>query len=936
MKSMEKGDILALLGQLPGYKWNCESDYVEEPISDPFGSGSECWRYTVIDEGNICVQKLCDGQEMGIPKVGSLRQLLWNKLPLKNVCEIYSQQYNEWKKQNNGVPFIPTDIISDGGEDPVKSDDFIRSFWSGTGSVLQLVMADYGMGKSSFCHGVRMLAAEELQVSFLNGFASFPFVFDLNEFRNQDLDEFIQNQLIVRYKLSIPFRAFEKLCRDGIFSVALDAWDQMHDTPYAGQVNKDIAQFSMLWHDQGRVLITCRRTFYQNQLHMKRENPLSGSPMKLARPYTLCGFDLDSVRRYIDGTEAPFPRNAAWLENSWRQNRELLERPLNLLLLAKHFDAVKVQYDLEREKVDANQLFEVILQKWQEKYHIESALQKLVMCTLSSGLNRNVREDQYLAWIEEDTWEQTRAAFAELDFVKYEENSIEFRLAAYQEYLWAYFVMQELNKKQLCSRNTLVNRYLLLPEVRAWIVKKLSKEENDCLQWQLANLAYKLKEDIGYSGANALTLLGTLNRIPYYKAQFSQQKLDNRQLQGADLRGLNLSGLSFRNSNLTRANLSYTKLDNTDFYGADLTELVMDEYGSLQKCAFLYQKRGPCVVAGTGSGGVLTFRISERKTDLDTLANDMIRDIAADSAGVYTASSDGLVGYIDQDGRLLNAYIAANGLQSITPGTEGAVYIGADHAGLHHYNWRLGNKAQIKVLDLQDQPAPITTVAAVHYYSSGKERYIAYLAEQKKQLILLELKKSTEGKIEGIGELKDTGLSFEDFCIADSKLIYAVKRRGIYFCAIEWFFGKMDQNSLLAEKQNLLKTDNPVELAWAKEIQTVFVLEKANMAEAVTVIETTDTAPAGHARYINWRLHDYNYAPKAESINGFCVSDDGQYIAIAGERLAVFAWSEEDELYNLIQEPIEAKISCEGAIFERCEGLSNRMLQILQKRGAKA
>ena len=102
------------------------------------------------------------------------------------------------------------------------------------------------------------------------------------------------------------------------------------------------------------------------------------------------------------------------------------------------------------------------------------------------------------------------------------------------------------------------------------------------------------------------------------------------------------------------------------------------------------------------------------------------------------------------------------------------------------------------------------------------------------------------------------------------------------------------------------------------------------------MIETTDTAPAGHARYINWRLHDYNYAPKAESINGFCVSDDGQYIAIAGERLAVFAWSEEDELYNLIQEPIEAKISCEGAIFERCEGLSNRMLQILQKRGAKA
>ena len=91
---MEKTEILALLGQLPGYKWDGESDYVDEPISDPFGSGAECWRYTVMDEGDICVQKICDGKEMGKPKVGFLRQFLWNKLPLKNVCEIYSQQYN--------------------------------------------------------------------------------------------------------------------------------------------------------------------------------------------------------------------------------------------------------------------------------------------------------------------------------------------------------------------------------------------------------------------------------------------------------------------------------------------------------------------------------------------------------------------------------------------------------------------------------------------------------------------------------------------------------------------------------------------------------------------------------------------------------------------------------------------------------------------------
>ena len=100
---MEKSDILALLEQLPGHEWNHENDYVEESINNPFDSGVECWHYTVMDEGNICVQKMCDGQYLGEPQFGSLRQLLWNKLPLKNVCEIYSQQYNEWKKQNNAV-----------------------------------------------------------------------------------------------------------------------------------------------------------------------------------------------------------------------------------------------------------------------------------------------------------------------------------------------------------------------------------------------------------------------------------------------------------------------------------------------------------------------------------------------------------------------------------------------------------------------------------------------------------------------------------------------------------------------------------------------------------------------------------------------------------------------------------------------------------------
>ena len=755
---MDKTEILELLAELPGFERRPDSDFVEEAIINPFEASEECWRYTVTDEGGISVQKICAGQPVGEAMYGEFRQLLWNKLRLDKVCAAYLNQYQTWKVQNNGATFISTDIVSDGDEKEVeKSHDFIRTFWHGTGNVLYLVMADYGMGKSSFCQGVRLLAGQEIQLPFLEGTASFPFVFDLNEFRNQDLDEFIQNRLTARYKVHITYKAFEKLCQAGIFSVVLDAWDQMHDTPYARQVRQDISQFSPLWSDNGRVLITCRRTFYQNQLHMKRKNLLSESPMKCARPFTLCGFDQNSVRQYFTQTKTQLLAEEAWLSLCWEANRELLERPLTLMLLVRYYDLIKPRYDLEKERVDAYQLFEVILQEWQGRYQMEDALKTLVMCTLRSGLNRSIPQDTYLSWIEETSREQTIHALKELDFITCDGDSIEFHLAAYQEFLWAYFVIQELNKRQLCETDTLLNRYLLLQEVRRWIVKVLSKEQNDCLQTQLNLLAYKLKDEVGYSGGNALTLLGDLNQIPYYKEQLSQQNLTDRPLQGADLRGLDLRGLAFRRSNLTRANLSYTKLDGADFTNVELAECEMDEYGVLQKCAFLDPNGSPCVVAGTESGGVLTFRISEKDADITTLANDTIRDIAADSAGVYTASSDGQVGYIDQHGQLRNVCIATSGLQSIVPGPAGVVYIGADHAGLYYYNWKSAYHKQIHVFDLQKKPFSVTSVAAIHYHFNDSGRYIAYLATKRKQLVLLRLSAMKEGNI--VGEQTETACS---------------------------------------------------------------------------------------------------------------------------------------------------------------------------------
>ena len=78
---------------------------------------------------------------------------------------------------------------------PEQAFEFMRNFWSEeavNGSDyhrnLRLLLAEYGIGKTSYCNGIRYLVAEEIEAPFLNSNAAFPFVFDLNEFRSGDFD----------------------------------------------------------------------------------------------------------------------------------------------------------------------------------------------------------------------------------------------------------------------------------------------------------------------------------------------------------------------------------------------------------------------------------------------------------------------------------------------------------------------------------------------------------------------------------------------------------------------------------------------------------------------------------------------------------------------------------------------------------------------------
>ena len=152
---------------------------VEERIATPINLVGEIWRYTADGETIHAVKK---GGRSVVDF--SVPEFLWFRLGLDQVCERYLKAYQEWEADNNGIPYLSTMVAGDDGETKWKqSYAFMDHFLSECGSGLHLLMAEFGMGKTSFCYGLRQRVAEPIggdvaiKESFLSGEAAFPFVF---------------------------------------------------------------------------------------------------------------------------------------------------------------------------------------------------------------------------------------------------------------------------------------------------------------------------------------------------------------------------------------------------------------------------------------------------------------------------------------------------------------------------------------------------------------------------------------------------------------------------------------------------------------------------------------------------------------------------------------------------------------------------------------
>ncbi len=954
---MDQLNMLTILSQILGVNQEPKNRMPIEEVIDDLIEGEVIFHYFVEENEKIRVEKCYSNGKKDIT-YKSLREIIWRKCRLQVVCAKYKEQYEIWKNDNgDGIPYMETKVINDATGDAKGAFRFIKDFWEKNVGAeelpyeghLRLLLAEYGMGKSSFCYGIRELISQEIKKRFLEEDAPFPFIFDLNEYRSSDFDKFVETELWRNYRISMDYKTFEMLCQNGYFMVVLDAWDQMKSARQSRTVKRDLGQMKSLWENRGCALITCRRSFYQQQLKLK--DTLSQN----VGLYTLLGFDKACAIEYLKCAKEKSTKFASqmedeenWINSCWKLNEELIGKPLNLKLLVKHFEALTDKVNIRTEKVVTYKFLKIVFEDWKKETKVEddTFLKLLVSQTLYSGLNRGISFSRFEASLAESTKEKAIFSLQKFDFVKINEHEdrIEFCLAAYQEFLWAYFVLKELeeNKSEEHYLETeLLSSYILIREVREWICTVLGDNEfvnstPKFLTQQFTIARYKRIEDVGYRAANALTLLCDLNRISYYRNQLDEVKknLHHLPLCGADVHGMNLSDADFHMSNLSYADFSYTRLDNVDFSGAILEDVIWDEHNVIKKCAFLKKGDSLCVAAGTKNGGVLTYRIDDGVNDVVGLQTDIINDLAGDRGGIYTASADGWVGYIDENGDLKNAFISQSGLQSIVhTGNGNSVYVGADNQGIYRFNWHTGSKYQIEI-----QPGPLDGVqegriSDIHYYSRNNDNYIVYTLGNKK-LIWLRLFDNAKGEVNAWGTINSDGYQFGDICFAGDWLIYSVLGKGIFRWPMDEAIGEITEDELLDENRCLLREDDAhiFYLSWAEKNGEIMVVTKKEDAP-VEKIYSINLSGKIQELAVDWIFRTQNYAKDSSNMKGFCVSEDGLYVAFSGSSLAVF--KRDENLFELLNLPIRAKISCQNAIFSGCSGMYPKLERFLTERGAR-
>jgi len=163
-----------------------------------------------------------------------------------------------------------------------------------------------------------------------------------------------------------------------------------------------------------------------------------------------------------------------------------------------------------------------------------------------------------------------------------------------------------------------------------------------------------------------------------------------------------------------------------------------------------------------------------------------------------------------------------------------------------------------------------------------------------------------------------TGADITGMCVTETDILYVADREALYGIPIS----RLAEGQVQAQKYSEL--DGAINIAYARGKKRVYCLRKhADRYSMATCIVSGGS----------WDFNTVELTSLPKVINAFTVSDDGKYIALAGDDLTL-AERDSDRIYEM-KAPVKIKMDCAGMMLTNCRGLSALAKDFFVGKGAR-
>ncbi len=843
---------------------------------------------------------------------------------IENIRRTLQEQYSEWRELEGGDIYIPPKVVSDRIKITTHPNKLVSDYLNNKphNGFLIYIFGEYGNGKTSFLRNFLNDRARDLDC-----LPTIPILFNLNDRSAGSIGGFIESELNSKYELKVSLKDFLSLCREGVFTLFFDAFDQMLAVPIKKDIEAGFHEILSFARDRGCVFLACRDYFYLRYLQpleREGEGPFTDR-------ITLSGFDEDELNQYAE--KIPEIRDAGNKDEFIRVAMQNRGKPLLARTIADNMQGFN-RLISEREKgnrdISPFDIFDLPYQAWLktrgqvlgDRQTRSTALRYLIKQITLHGINSSCDFDDWLNAFNRppnNPIDKSRipelkddlASLTLLDRTKIKKrNLLMFASPPYLEFLLAKFVIEELDSSSKDAAS-LVREICLTPIAREMIVQQIVFEDHGSkLKEFIEDSAYRSFTDVQYQASNGFSIILHAVQVGVdvrWKELLKRIQFRKTVLRDADCEGADLTGLLLTSADLTGCDFSYSTLTNTNMEFSNLKGARFSEYGELLTSSIFYSDRekNHFIVCGTRNGSVVVWSIRDRKIigrfrphqcEITALR------IGRSNTKIFTGYKDGHISvqnlHDEMDRRIYNPSVRGV-CAFVLPSSEAEVLAGGYSGEAIRLSLSPPNRITRYSLGITDDPPWLTALDV----TPDEQNIVVGHADGSLRII-----RNWAGLDYKVEETSDQVRGVAGICILNDQ--YALVNDD----AAEAYL--LSLNDLRLDR--LSHTPGIRHISYAVEAKEIFLLSDGSFRYG-KLEQITDKS---------FRLQDYTCLENARTLS---VSPDGRFVAVGGSKLQLM--DREERFKTKIDVPMH--LNCRGMNINFTEGLDTVDLKLLLFRGAQ-